>query len=381
MMVKSRVMPVARRLVVVLALFALPSCGLILDFDGFTGNDSADGPSPETPDEGTKQDATAKDSPANEADAPPCVPPAGSDALACDIHIDSLAATGTAVLWTAQRGVVVRDLATSAERIVAPRPTTANDSTVAVAGDTFYVGWSTPEPSAVLSCASPCATLTALSADPVAKLRKLAASAAGLYALQDVGNASELVAIPASTFHPQTGETAQIGVTHFVVSDTRAYWRDSLHEKHMCPLPDCAPDKAQSTGKAPFRPLSGDQGFASLQLGKSGGAAAWICQSDGETCAETQPLGIGIENYNPDATDGIFKNEKAIAVAEDDFVYVGGTASGKLEIGKVAGAPDGGYTSLRTLDGAEVTALAVNGTDVFVAVTAGGQSLLYRFPR
>jgi hypothetical protein len=374
-------MSVARRLVVVLAFSALPSCGLILSFDGFSDNADADASPPDTPDQGPTKDAAAKDSPAKDANAPPCVPPAGSDAIACDIRIDSLAATDTAVLWTAQRGVVVRDLATNAERVVAPRPATANDTTVTVAADTFYVGFNTPEPSAVLSCASPCATITPVSADPVAKLRKLSASAAGLYALQDVGNASQLVSLPASAFHPQTGETAQIGVTHFTVSDTRAYWRDSLHEKHMCPLPECNPDKAQSTGKAPFRPLSGDKGFVSLQLSKFGGAGAWICQSDGETCDETQGVGIGAENYNPDATDGIFKNEKAIAVAQDDFVYLGGTANGKLEIGKVEGAPQGAYTSLRTLEGAEVTALAVNGTDVFVAVTAGGQSLLYRFPR
>jgi hypothetical protein len=377
-------MSVARKLLVVLAPIALPACGLILSFDGFDANYSADGPSPETPDEAgsSKKDAAAKDATANDANTPPCVPPPESGAIACDIRIDSLAATDAAVLWTAQRGVVVRDLATNAENVVAPRPSSANDSTVAVSGDTFYVGFNTPEPSAVLSCASPCATIAAMNVDPVAKLRKLAASAAGLYALLDVGNASQLVSLPSSTFHPQTGEKAQLGVTHFVVSDTRAYWRDSDHDKHMCLLSDCSTYTSQSTGKAPFHPLSADQGFASVLLGSSGGAAgAWICQSDGSTCAETQPLGLGIENYNPDAGDGLFKNEKATAVSKDDFVYVGGTAGGKLEIGKVAGAPGGAYTSLRTLEGAEVTALAVNGADVFVAVTAGGQSLLYRFPR
>lgn len=367
-------MGLAGRFVVVVGALSLPCCGLVLGFDGFSDNYGAEVPL----DEDAGKDAASADA----VDASPCVPPPGSGAIACDVRIESLAATDTAVLWIAQRGVVVRDLATSGERVVSPRPNTANGSTVTVQNDTIYVGFDTPEPSPVFSCASPCPTLAAMAAEPLARLRKLSASAAGLFAWHEVGGASKLVSVGSSAFHPQTGQTAQIGVTHFVVSDLRAFWRDTDHEKHMCELPGCPVDKSQSTGRAPFRALSGDLGFASAQLGKSGGAAVWICQSDGETCAETQALGIGTDNYNPADGDGIFRNEKAIAVGKDDVVYIGGTdGAGKLQIGKVAGAPGEAYTPLQTLDGAEVTALAVNGADVFVAVVAGGQSLLYRFPR
>jgi hypothetical protein len=202
-----------------------------------------------------------------------------------------------------------------------------------------------------------------------------------LYAWREIDHASALFRVDAPGFDPGT-----IGlISHFTVTDFRAHWRGGDKQKHRCDLPACTNRLDGDSGQGPFYPLSGTNGYTSVsRADQTSPLAVRICPDNEASnlvpCQLAKPLPLSTKDVDD---TNIFPHEKAVAVSKDDLVYTAGADdAGALQIGKTPAVEGAEYVPLRTLQGAEVTAIAVNTNELFVAITtASGEGHLYRFPR
>lgn len=361
-----------RRSLVGILPFVLGACGLILDFDGFSdrvdGEDAAVTPSTE---------AGAKDTgalPEDGDDGGSCPRPEGS--IGCEVGtIDALAATNGAVLWMGSRGPIAYSLTTRSETVVGERATPAIGRAVAY-GSHLTWGYQSSSGHDVERCEdTSCGSTKTTVASSVVELRRLVESKAGLYAWLEEGSSSRLVSlISAGAFD------ASAQVTHFMISDTRAYWRIEGGHKQGCRLPNCSEFIEEAYGQAPFGAFLEDKGFVSAV--RSGDEARLKqCPSIPtmtNKCADGALLPFDASNY---AEAGIFAKEAAFTVADDD-VYIGGVDGRTIHVGKTAYKSFATYVPIvDDLQGEALTALAVNGTHVYFAVKDGEHSVVYERAR
>lgn len=364
-----------RRSLVGILPFVLGACGLILDFDGFSdrvdGEDAAVTPSTE---------AGAKDTgalPEDGDDGGTCPRPEGS--IGCEVGtIDALAATNGAVLWMGSRGPIAYSLTTRSETVVGERATPAIGRAVAY-GSHLTWGYQSSSGHDVERCEdTSCGSTKTTVASSVVELRRLVESKAGLYAWLEEGSSSRLVSlISAGAFD------ASAQVTHFMISDTRAYWRIEGGHKQGCRLPNCSEFIEGPNGQAPFGALSADEGFVSaIRSGDEGRLKKCPPTPDAESCDDGPLLPFDESHYDK---AGIFASYAAFAVA-DDVVYIGGADGRTIHVGKAA--VDKATDSFTTyvpiedkLQGKALTALAVNGTHVYFAVKDGEHSVVYERAR
>lgn len=377
---------VARRLFLLVSPFALSACGLILGFDGYSDHYD-DPPDPGLVPDGGKDKPDAKDSAAT-TDAPrptntDCPLPADPSAIGCErATVFALAATDSAVLWlTGARGAVLHTLASGVESVIQPAPPSPIGGSAVARDAKLRWGFRLQAESSVQACDAPACTPAPIG-PTVTNLRWLSMSGAGLYALTGDGASSRILAIDAVTPFDFTPPPETNGISHFAVNEKFAYWRLDDKNKQSCELASCVPSEAKRTGNAPYLGLGQDR-FVSVGNDQNIPRVI-ICPSTPgiSDCEDSALLDFSKDAFDPDRNT--FLNLSAVALSSKEEIYVGGQDANdptKVKIRKAPSAKtDLSAPLLAELPGTAVTALAVNGTQLFYAVKNGDQTIIHVQP-